>query len=71
MVAQPQSPQEIIVRPLRESDLTTAESIMRLAFGTFLGGPSSLCLTTVSEVLIIRDGLTTLEGLGIFRSPSV
>ncbi len=37
MVAQPQSPQEIIVRLLRESDLTTAESIRRLAFGTFLG----------------------------------
>ncbi len=35
--AQPQNPQEIIVRPLCENDLTTAESIRRIAFGTFLG----------------------------------
>ncbi len=37
MVREPRSPQEIIVRPLRETDLTTAESIRRIAFGTFLG----------------------------------
>jgi GNAT superfamily N-acetyltransferase len=36
MAAQPQNPQEIIVRSLRESDLTIAEGIRRIAFGTFL-----------------------------------
>lgn len=30
---------EILVRPLRESDLAAAERIFRLAFGTFLGAP--------------------------------
>lgn len=30
---------DIIVRPLQEEDLTTADHIMRLAFGTFLGLP--------------------------------
>jgi hypothetical protein len=30
---------DICVRPLRESDLATADQIMRLAFGTFLGLP--------------------------------
>ena len=30
---------DIVVRPLRETDLATADRIMRLAFGTFLGVP--------------------------------
>lgn len=30
---------DIIVRPLQEGDLTTADHIMRMAFGTFLGLP--------------------------------
>lgn len=30
---------DIVVRPLREDDLTAADQIMRLAFGTFLGLP--------------------------------
>jgi GNAT superfamily N-acetyltransferase len=32
-------PEQISVRPLQESDLTRADHIMRLAFGTFLGLP--------------------------------
>jgi GNAT superfamily N-acetyltransferase len=43
MGVQPQSAgvtkQDISVRPLQESDLPTADHIMRLAFGTFLGLP--------------------------------
>ena len=30
---------DITVRPLQESDLTTADHIMRVAFGTFIGLP--------------------------------
>jgi predicted N-acetyltransferase YhbS len=30
---------DIVVRPLQESDLATADHIMRLAFGTFIGLP--------------------------------
>lgn len=33
---------DIIVRPLRESDLSSADSVMRLAFGTFLGLPNPM-----------------------------
>ena len=33
------STRDISVRPLQESDLVTADHIMRLAFGTFLGFP--------------------------------
>jgi predicted N-acetyltransferase YhbS len=32
-------PRDVRVRPLRESDLSTADHIVRLAFGTFLGVP--------------------------------
>jgi GNAT superfamily N-acetyltransferase len=32
----------VLVRPLREEDLPTADHIMRLAFGTFLGLPDPL-----------------------------
>ena len=35
----PDEIRDIAVRPLRESDLATADHIMRLAFGTFLGVP--------------------------------
>ncbi len=37
MVGEPRSLKEIIVRPLRETDLAAAERIRRIAFGTFLG----------------------------------
>ena len=30
---------DITVRPLQESELTTADNIMRVAFGTFIGLP--------------------------------
>ena len=33
---------EIIVRPLREAELSTADTIMRLAFGTFIGLPDPM-----------------------------
>jgi GNAT superfamily N-acetyltransferase len=33
---------EIIVRPLQEAELSTADSIMRLAFGTFIGLPDPM-----------------------------
>ncbi|MGB9274276.1 MAG: GNAT family N-acetyltransferase, partial [Terrimicrobiaceae bacterium] len=33
------SKQDVSVRPLREGDLATADHVMRLAFGTFLGLP--------------------------------
>ena len=33
---------DILVRPLQEGDLTTADHIMRLAFGTFLGLPDPM-----------------------------
>lgn len=33
---------EIIVRPLQESELSTADTIMRLAFGTFIGLPDPM-----------------------------
>jgi GNAT superfamily N-acetyltransferase len=33
---------EIIVRPLQETDLSTADTIMRLAFGTFIGLPDPM-----------------------------
>jgi GNAT superfamily N-acetyltransferase len=33
---------DIIVRPLRETELSTADSIMRLAFGTFIGLPDPM-----------------------------
>jgi|ERR1041385_3023637 GNAT superfamily N-acetyltransferase len=33
---------DIIVRPLREAELSTADSIMRLAFGTFIGLPDPM-----------------------------
>ena len=33
---------DIIVRPLRETELSTADSIMRLAFGTFIGMPDPM-----------------------------
>ena len=43
MGIQPQSAgvitHDISVRPLQETDLPTADHIMRLAFGTFLGLP--------------------------------
>src|ERR1043165_6933548 len=33
---------DIIVRALRETELSTADSIMRLAFGTFIGLPDPM-----------------------------
>jgi len=33
---------EIIIRPLQETELSTADSIMRLAFGTFIGLPDPM-----------------------------
>ena len=43
MKLQPQtesvSKQDVSVRPLQEGDLATADHVMRLAFGTFLGLP--------------------------------
>ena len=33
---------DIIVRPLRETELSTADTIMRLAFGTFIGLPEPM-----------------------------
>ena len=33
---------KIIVRPLQETDLSTADTIMRLAFGTFIGLPDPM-----------------------------
>jgi GNAT superfamily N-acetyltransferase len=38
-VSEPERTSEVRVRPLQESDLTRADHIMRLAFGTFLGLP--------------------------------
>jgi GNAT superfamily N-acetyltransferase len=32
-------PRDVLIRPLRESDLPAAERVCRLAFGTFLGAP--------------------------------
>lgn len=37
--ARPEETRDVAVRPLRESDLSSADHIMRLAFGTFLGLP--------------------------------
>jgi GNAT superfamily N-acetyltransferase len=37
-----QKPQEVTIRLLREGDLSAADGIMRLAFGTFLGMPEPL-----------------------------
>src|SRR5688500_5426808 len=34
-----QEPQTITVRPMREADLASADHIMRVAFGTYLGAP--------------------------------
>src|SRR5689334_1798675 len=34
--------QNIIVRPLQETELSTADAIMRLAFGTFIGLPDPM-----------------------------
>jgi GNAT superfamily N-acetyltransferase len=39
MATAPQSRAEVIVRPLAERDLTEADRIVRMAFGTFLGLP--------------------------------
>lgn len=41
-MATPQRQTEITIRPLVESDLAAADSIVRLAFGTFLGIPDPL-----------------------------
>jgi hypothetical protein len=38
---------DIIVRPLREDDLATADHLMRLAFGTFLGYPEPTTFAAV------------------------
>ncbi len=46
MKTQPQDSEskrpEILVRALRESDLPSADRIMRMAFGTFLGVPDPI-----------------------------
>ena len=38
-LARRQEPQTITVRPMREADVTAADRIMRVAFGTYLGAP--------------------------------
>src|SRR5215813_10275259 len=43
---------EISIRPLQEKDLTTADHIMRLAFGTFLGLPEPA--TFMGDAAMVR-----------------
>ena len=44
----------VVIRPLRESDLDTADRLFRLAFGTFLGLPDPLAFAGDSDYVRVR-----------------
>ena len=57
---------DVSVRPLREGDLSEADRIMRLAFGTFLGLPEPM--TFMGDAGYVRT-LVSCPGCG-FRGRS-
>ncbi len=45
---------DVYVRPLRETDLPTADRILRLAFGTFVGLPDPMSFFGDADIVHTR-----------------
>jgi len=59
----------ITVRPLQETELSTADSIMRLAFGTFIGLPAPMSF--MGDAAYVRNhGSPILRPLLLPRLPA-
>ena len=58
---------DVSVRPLREGDLSEADRIIRLAFGTFLGLPDPM--TFMGDAGYVRTRWVSCAGCG-FRGRS-
>src|SRR5688572_19532700 len=54
----------LIVRPLKQSDLTAADHVMRLAFGTFLGLPEPTAFMGDADYVRTRWAADPLAAFG-------
>jgi hypothetical protein len=52
---------DITVRPLKENDLSAADKIMRLAFGTFIGLPEPLAFMGDAASGYNRPGVYVID----------
>jgi hypothetical protein len=60
---------DVTIRPLRESELETADRIFRLAFGTFLGLPNPETFAGDADAVRTRwkaDPIPTVPSISIF-----
>jgi GNAT superfamily N-acetyltransferase len=62
---------DILVRPLQQSDLTTADHVLRLAFGTFLGLPEPTAFLGDADYVRTRWAADPLAAFGAVADDSL